>query len=55
MKKEKEGQIEHEKQDDVALFKAFYEEVKGEVADEETEKLFSEILYEVMQKGEFGS
>lgn len=47
---EREGRIEYEKQDDTALFKAFYEEVKGEAADEETEKLFAEVLHEVIQK-----
>lgn len=47
---ENEQQIEHGKQDDVALFKAFYEEMKGEAASAETEALFAEVLQEVMQK-----
>ena len=34
---ENEQQMEHGKQDDMTLFKAFYEEMKGEAADEETE------------------
>lgn len=53
-RQESEGQIRHEKQDDIALFKAFYEEVKGEAADEETVALFAGVLHEVMQKGGVG-
>lgn len=45
-----EQQIEHGKQDDLELFKAFYEEMKGEAADAETEELFAQVLHEVMQK-----
>ena len=45
-----EQRMEHGKHDDLALFKAFYEEMKGEVADAETETLFAEVLHEVMQK-----
>ena len=45
-----EHRIEHGKQDDIALFKAFYEEMKGEAADEETEELFAQVLHEVMHK-----
>lgn len=45
-----EQRIEQGKQDDVALFKAFYEEMKGEVADGETEELFAQVLHEVMHK-----
>lgn len=40
------------KQDDLTLFKAFYEAVKGEEADAETAALFEEILHEVMDKEE---
>ena len=40
----------HGKHDDLALFRAFYEEMKGEVADVETETLFAEVLQEVMYK-----
>lgn len=45
-----EQRMEHGKHDDLALFKAFYEEMKGEAADVETETLFSEVLHEVMHK-----
>lgn len=45
-----EQRIEQGKQDDVALFKAFYEEMKGEAADGETEELFAQVLHEVMHK-----
>lgn len=45
-----EQRMEHGKHDDLALFKAFYEEMKGEVADAETEKLFAQVLHEVMDK-----
>ncbi|MEK5037834.1 exonuclease SbcCD subunit D [Sporosarcina sp. FSL K6-3457] len=51
---ENEQQIEHGKQDDIALFKAFYEEMKGEAADVETEELFAQVLHEVMQKEGLG-
>ncbi len=51
---ENEQQIDNGKQDDVALFKAFYEEMKGYVADAETEELFAQVLHEVMQKEGFG-
>jgi len=45
-----EQRMEHGKHDDLALFKAFYEEMKGEAADAETETLFAEVLHEVMHK-----
>lgn len=45
-----EQRMEHGKHDDFALFKAFYEEMKGEAADVETETLFAEVLHEVMHK-----
>ena len=38
------------KQDDLTLFKSFYEAIKGEAADQETSDLFTEVLLEVMQK-----
>lgn len=46
--------MEHDKHDDFALFKAFYEEMKGETADAETENLFAQVLHEVMHKEETG-
>ena len=46
----KEGQTEYKKQDNVELFKSFYEEMKGEAADDETTALFLEVLYDVMDK-----
>ncbi|WP_342510440.1 exonuclease SbcCD subunit D [Sporosarcina sp. FSL K6-1522] len=49
-REEKEHRIERGKQDDVALFKAFYEETKGEAADAETEALFAQVLHEVLHK-----
>ncbi|MFS0574784.1 exonuclease SbcCD subunit D [Sporosarcina sp. 179-K 3D1 HS] len=45
-----EGQAVAGKQDDLTLFKSFYETVKGEVADAETAELFAEVLHEVMNK-----
>jgi len=45
-----EQRMEHGKHDDFALFKAFYEEMKGEAADAETEKLFEQVLHEVMHE-----
>ena len=45
-----EQRMEHGKHDDLALFKAFYEEMKGEAADTETEKLFEQVLHEVMRE-----
>ncbi len=45
-----EQRMEHGKHDDLALFKAFYEEMKGEAADAETATLFAEVLHEVMHK-----
>ncbi|KAA0965073.1 exonuclease SbcCD subunit D [Sporosarcina sp. ANT_H38] len=49
-----EQRMEHGKHDDLALFKAFYEEMKGEMADAETEKLFAQVLHEVMHREETG-
>ncbi len=46
---------EHGKHDDKTLFNAFYEEMKGEIADEDTKSLFEEVLHEVMHKGGAGS
>jgi exonuclease SbcD len=37
-----------EKQDELTLFKSFYEAMKGEAPDENTEKLFVDVLHEVM-------
>lgn len=37
-----------EKRTDLQLFEAFYEELKGQQADEETKQLFEEVYYEVM-------
>lgn len=45
-----EQRMEHVKHDDLALFKAFYDEMKGEAPDTETETLFAEVLHEVMHK-----
>lgn len=42
-----ERSVQHEKQTDLELFQSFYEEMKGEPADEETMTLFAEILHEV--------
>ncbi|MFC4409032.1 exonuclease SbcCD subunit D [Chungangia koreensis] len=36
------------KMDDFALFRAFYEEVKGEKASDETEALFKEVLHDIL-------
>ena len=47
---ENEQPLEHGKQDDMTLFKSFYEEMKGEATDKETEDLFAEVLHEVMHK-----
>ena len=47
-----EERTERGKQDDVTLFYAFYEEMKGEIADEETKALFTEVLHEVMNREE---
>ncbi|WP_192598166.1 exonuclease SbcCD subunit D [Sporosarcina limicola] len=43
-------QVGQGKQDDLTLFKSFYEAMKGDVADVETEALFAEVLHEVMHK-----
>ncbi|CAM3149247.1 exonuclease SbcCD subunit D [Filibacter tadaridae] len=43
------------KQDDWTLFKSFYEAMKEELPDSETEALFAEVLHEVMRKGETGN
>jgi len=45
-------QTEYRKQDDIELFKSFYQEMKGNVADDETTALFLEILHDVMDKEE---
>ena len=45
-----ERKTEQGKQDDLDLFKSFYEEMKGEAADEETTALFTEILHDVKHK-----
>ncbi len=37
---------------DLELFESFYEEMKGEKADEETKSLFEEVLHEVIHKEE---
>lgn len=37
-----------EKRTDLQLFEAFYEELKGQQADEETKQLFEEVYYDVM-------
>lgn len=42
------------KQNDLQLFTSFYEEMKGEIADEETKGLFEEVLHEVMNEEESG-
>ncbi|MCZ2257920.1 exonuclease SbcCD subunit D [Sporosarcina sp. G11-34] len=47
---EDERQLKHAKQDDMTLFKSFYEEMKGEAADDETKNLFAEVLHEVMHR-----
>ena len=49
-----EQRPEQGKQDDMTLFKSFYEEMKGEATDEETEMLFAEVLHEVMHIEEDG-
>lgn len=46
----KEERLTRGKHDDLTLFKAFYKDIKDEVADEETEALFSEILQSVMDE-----
>lgn len=51
---ETEERVERGKQNDMALFTSFYEEMKGEVADEETKILFEEVLHEVMNEEESG-
>ncbi|MEH7178438.1 exonuclease SbcCD subunit D [Neobacillus vireti] len=38
------------KMDDLSLFKAFYQEVKGTALSEETEEIFLEVLQELLQK-----
>jgi len=43
-------QTEHRPQDDIELFKSFYQEMKGNVADDETTALFMKILHDVMDK-----
>ena len=45
-----EERLEHNKHNDLSLFKAFYKDMKDEAADEETEVLFTEILHSVMHK-----
>lgn len=47
-----EERTERGKQDDVTLFNSFYEEMKGEIADEETKALFEEVLHKVMNREE---
>jgi len=47
-----EERTERGKQDDITLFNSFYEEMKGEIADEETKALFAEVLHEVMNREE---
>ncbi|MCZ2259674.1 exonuclease SbcCD subunit D [Sporosarcina sp. G11-34] len=47
-----EERTEPGKQDDITLFNSFYEEMKGETADEETKALFAEVLHEVMNREE---
>ncbi|MHA6260429.1 exonuclease SbcCD subunit D [Sporosarcina sp. CAU 1771] len=44
----KEERLVRGKQDDLTLFKAFYKDLKDEVADAETEALFTEILLDVL-------
>ncbi|AOV07169.1 exonuclease SbcCD subunit D [Sporosarcina ureilytica] len=39
-------------QTDLELFQSFYKEMKGEELDEETQKLFGEVLHEVMNEEE---
>lgn len=38
------------KMDDLSLFRAFYQEVKGKQVAEETERLFTEVLHELLQE-----
>lgn len=45
---EPEERTERGKQNDLQLFTSFYEEMKGEAADEETKILFETVLHEVM-------
>ena len=47
-----EERTERGKQDDLTLFISFYEEMKGEIADEETKSLFEEVLHKVMNREE---
>jgi len=47
---ERESGTEFKKKDDVELFKSFYEEMEDDIADDETTKLFLDILHEVMNK-----
>lgn len=47
-----ETTTERGKQDDIQLFNGFYKEMMGENVDEETKKLFEEVLYEVMNREE---
>ncbi len=42
--------IARTKMDDLSLFKAFYQEVKGTSLAEETEEIFLEVLQELIQK-----
>ncbi|MFC4322866.1 exonuclease SbcCD subunit D [Litchfieldia salsa] len=42
------GKVERHKMDDLTLFKAFYEEVKGSEVSTETEEIFKEILQEFL-------
>ncbi|MFD2637848.1 exonuclease SbcCD subunit D [Piscibacillus salipiscarius] len=45
-----EKKAERHKKSDLELFKAFYEEVKGEEPSEETEEVFKEVLDDVLKK-----
>jgi exonuclease SbcD len=38
--------------DDLSLFRAFYQEVKGTEVTEETELLFKEVLNEILQENQ---
>lgn len=47
---EKTERVARTKMDDLSLFKAFYQEVKGTVPTKETETIFLEVLQELLQK-----
>ncbi|WP_075980681.1 exonuclease SbcCD subunit D [Bacillus massilinigeriensis] len=47
---EKIERVARTKMDDLSLFKAFYQEVKGTVPTKETETIFLEVLQELLQK-----